>query len=59
MTSDEYELPLIVADTRKQLAEMAGVNEGTISRAVYMEIHGKIKSCKYKRVEVESDWLER
>ncbi len=55
VTSDEYELPICVATSAKQLAEMVGVDEGTIWRQTWMVEHGRMKRSKYIRVALEGD----
>ena len=53
VTNDEYELPLIVADTLDELAEKAGKKKTTISMCLYKYNAGKTSRCMYRRVEVE------
>ena len=52
VTSDEYELPVAVADTAKELAKIVGTTENTINSRIS---HAKADGCRcqYKRVEVE------
>ena len=52
VTLDEYELPLLVADTAEELAVMAGVKVGAIHSAMSKHKHGKTQRCKYKKVRV-------
>lgn len=49
VTNDEYELPVAVADTAKELAIMTGTN----LNVVYSSISKGRKT--YKKVEVEDD----
>ena len=50
VTSDEYELPVAVADSVKKLAKLAGVNEKTIHSSI-----SHMKSGRNRRVEVEDE----
>lgn len=50
VTRDKYELPVAVADSKKELAHMVGRDESGIYRAF---AEGR-KSC-YVKVEVEDD----
>ena len=50
VTKDRYELPLAVADTRKELGEMLGVSPVTIANSITRAKKGGHKS-KYVRVE--------
>ena len=51
VTADKYRLPLAVADTMDELAEIAGVCPGTI----YKCIHGGFKNSKYERVFIDEE----
>ena len=47
-------LPIAVADTSTELAEILGINVGTITRCEVLRRQGKIeKHAIYARVEVE------
>lgn len=49
VTNDEYELPVAVADTGRELADMVGTTRGVIFSAIS-------KGYKtYQKVEVEDD----
>lgn len=54
VTMDKYELPIAVADTRKELANMLHVTPRTISCAI---AHAKQKgwNCIYHKVEIDLD----
>lgn len=55
VTSDEYELPVAVAESPKELAEMTNVNSSAIRSAVcHMKMPGR-KRSKYVRLEVEDE----
>ena len=54
VTSDEYELPLAVADSVAELAAMVGVEASTVFGFMwYCKKNGK--KCPYIKVEVEDD----
>lgn len=53
VTRDEFELPLAVADSIKELAKLRGVSRHTISHCVNDLENGKINKSKYLRVNVE------
>lgn len=55
VTDDEYELPIAVADTQRELARMLGVKEGTIRRALCLLRQGKYKTSIYREVEIDDD----
>lgn len=52
--NEHCELPIAVADSIKELADMIGVKTQTIRSAIYLERKGKLVS-KYKIVEIEED----
>lgn len=49
VTNDEYELPIAIADTAKELAEMRGVDRTTIAKS----IKRKEENSRFKRIIVE------
>ena len=51
VTKDKYELPVAVADSKKELARILGLHPSGLYRAF---IHGQGNSC-YVEVEVEDD----
>jgi hypothetical protein len=53
VTDDKFELPLAVADSAPELAEMVGRNVNTIYSGISHEKHGRIKRSIYKKVEVK------
>ena len=57
VSDDEYELPLIVADSSTELSRICGLSERSVASAVYnCEKNGY--NCRYKRVEMEwSDYV--
>lgn len=54
VTKDEFELPVAIADSAKELAELRGVNQLTVSSTCTKERKGFCRS-KYKRVEIDDD----
>lgn len=52
VTQDKFELPIAVADTAGELAEMVGTSRNTVYSSIWHERNGKAWSS-YKKVEVE------
>ena len=57
VTKDKYELPVAVAETAQELAEMCGVTKGTILQQMsrVKNPESPRKSTCYRKVEVEED----
>lgn len=53
VTNDEYELPVAVADSQRELARMLGISNTVISHAIGMVKHGVLKNSTYKIVEID------
>lgn len=53
VTSDQYELPLIIAETAKELADRAGVTSSTVQSNAYRYRAGKQKHSRYQIVSLE------
>jgi hypothetical protein len=58
VTDDELELPLVVADSAQELADIIGRNVNTIYSGISHEQHGRIKRSIYKKVEIK-EWKKR
>lgn len=54
VTSDIYELPLAVADSTEELAQMVGARRNTIDSIICHAKDGKRKRSKYCKVE----WID-
>ncbi len=54
VTSDEYELPIAVADSKSELAKMVGVSTKTVRGALYAA-KKRGGTSTYKEVEVEDE----
>ena len=54
VTEDEYELPIAVADSQTELAQMVGVSRNSIASALSHSRRDKSRSI-YKEVEVDDD----
>lgn len=52
VTNDEYELPVAVADTAKELAKLSRVDYSTVRRGLYKERQG-INGSRYKKIEID------
>lgn len=57
VTSDEYELPLAVADTASELAEICGVRENNIISSISHFKAKNHKRCKWVCVHVSDEEL--
>lgn len=59
VTADEFELPLVVADSAEQLANELGTDRKQIYRVIWGEAEGKIPLRKYfvRKVWVPDDEL--
>lgn len=53
VTTDEYELPLAVADTARELGNMMGLSHNTIEVCAYRGISGSQKGRRYIKVPRE------
>lgn len=53
VTPDELEIPLYVAENKKELADYLGVTESTIATAEFRKRKGTI--CGYKIVKVRKE----
>lgn len=57
VAGDQYELPIAVAGTARELAKMLGVNENSIYKSVHRQKHGMVKGSKkdikYYKIELE------
>lgn len=54
VTLDEYELPVAIADTAGQLADLIGVRTNNIYSAISNARQGGYR-CSYVKVEIEED----
>ena len=53
VTADEYELPIRVADTARELAELMGVSANSIHSFVSRGDNGAYTGIRYVKVEVD------
>lgn len=51
--TDEYELPLVVADTAKELAEKCNTTKHNVETFVLRGCNGRINGTKFIRVKNE------
>lgn len=51
--ADEYELPIAVADSARELGEMMGSNKHNVETFVCKNSNGRIKGVKYLKVRRE------
>lgn len=52
ITKDKYELPIAVADTAKELAEMVGTKPNTVLSAISHE-HSRGSNSMFKKVLID------
>ena len=52
VTADEYELPLIVSDHIKEIAEYTGTSNKSVLESIRLKLSGKYKKIKYVKVEI-------
>ncbi|MBR4406034.1 MAG: hypothetical protein IKT30_06640 [Bacteroidaceae bacterium] len=55
VTKDEYELPLGVYDTVKEMAEMQKVQAMRIYKAIWRYEHGKSDRAQFYKVNVDDE----
>ena len=55
VSNDELELPLLIADSVKELAGMLGILPNSISRELSRYYNNAIPTCKYRRVTIEEE----
>lgn len=58
ITTDEYELPLAVADTATELAVMSGHCRTKVQRNMWRWKNGKMPRCRYRKVEIDEEETE-
>lgn len=54
VTSDKYELPVDVADTAQELADMRGLTRGSLMTYISKAQSGVKRGEKYIRVEIKT-----
>lgn len=54
VSNDKYELPILIADTVQELADMAGVSRKTISTHISRSKKGQVKKIRYLRIKKET-----
>lgn len=55
VTRDEFELPVAIADTAKELARICGVSNRTVISGALRSKSGKVKKSRYIKVEIDDD----
>ena len=55
VTKDEFELPVAIADTAKELARICGVSNRTVISGALRSKSGKVKKSRYIKVEIDDD----
>lgn len=55
VSKDEYRLPIAIADTAKELAELFGTNENNVKTIASKGKHGNIKNPRYIAVRIDEE----
>ena len=55
VTRDEFELPIRIADSVEELAEMCGKSVNCIRSDISHWKAGRLKTCRFRKVEIEED----
>ena len=58
VTMDNLELPLAVADSASELAELRGVNKNAIYKSISRIQLGQRKTGRYVKVDIEDEEFE-
>lgn len=53
--ADEYELPVAIADSVKELASLIGTTSAIISTSISKGINGKYTGIRYLKVEIDDE----
>lgn len=53
VTQDKYELPVAIADTAKELAEIVGTTTNNIVSQCSHYRKGRLKSSRFRMIEIE------
>ena len=55
VTTDKYELPLVVADSQSELARICGISKSTVASSLCAVRNGRCNKSAYKEVEIDDD----
>ena len=58
VSKDQYELPIHIADTAKELAELAGAKNAVTIISTISHANKRGSRCKYVRVPIEEETQE-
>ena len=58
VTKDEYELPVFIADSAPELAQLSGVKENLVYSMASKYKAGVLKRSKFQRVEIPEETKE-
>lgn len=53
VSQDQYELPIAVADSEREIERMLNLGKGTVATHISLFQSGKLKKQKYFRVEID------
>ena len=52
ITTDEYELPIVVAESVPELAKLSGASINAIRSALCRQRNGKLKNSRFREVRI-------
>ena len=55
ITSDQYQLPEVIADTVEELSELTGVKIGSIRSTASRVVHGRLKTGTFVYVDIDEE----
>lgn len=55
VSKDEYELPVAIADSVRELAAYRGISPSTIRASISAYKHGRMKHLKYHCIEIDDE----
>ncbi len=59
VTTDELELPIVVADTAKELGKYLGITENGVFKNKHQKSTGEISGYKVEKIDVDLDWRDK
>lgn len=55
VSQDQYELPVAVADSERELEHMLNLRKGTVASHISFFKSGRVKRQKYFRIEINDE----
>lgn len=59
VTTDELELPIVVADTAKELGKYLGITENGVFKNKHQKSTGEISGYKVEKIDVDLEWRDK